>query len=318
MRARWAILLSGLIVEWREVDLKNKSGDLLKASSKGTVPVLVKSNGEVLDESLGIVKWCLERSDPINIYKNSEKSICLEIDRLIKENDTKFKYHLDRYKYSARFADSNKDFHKTEARKILLDWTSKIEKNSSTEKRWLVGKSQSVADISIWPFVRQFRATDTISFDQDNELKPLRNWLNYYLENPLFKKLMKKTNIWDPKNRAITFPECSYLPQEDQFIYHLALNENWEQALKSGEYIYSTLDILLEEVGFIHGCFENQLHSTYDLFFRNRKDILSLKLTRSKLSVPIRVEKVDSGDFFPHIYGPIPIESVIEVSSYSN
>ena len=52
MRARLAIAASGLSVELREVVLKNKPAELLAASPKGTVPVLVLPNGQVIDESL--------------------------------------------------------------------------------------------------------------------------------------------------------------------------------------------------------------------------------------------------------------------------
>ena len=59
MRARWTILKTGHTVELREVDLKNKPEELIKVSSKATVPVLITSDGTVIDESLEIMKWFL-------------------------------------------------------------------------------------------------------------------------------------------------------------------------------------------------------------------------------------------------------------------
>ena len=64
MRARLAIVVSGLHVELREVVLKNKLSELLAASPKATVPVLVLPSGEVIDESLNVMQWALGQHDP--------------------------------------------------------------------------------------------------------------------------------------------------------------------------------------------------------------------------------------------------------------
>ena len=64
MRARMAIAASGTPVELREVILKDKPPELLAASPKGTVPVLVLPDGGVIDESLEVMRWALETNDP--------------------------------------------------------------------------------------------------------------------------------------------------------------------------------------------------------------------------------------------------------------
>ena len=64
MRARLALAVSGQACELREVVLRNKPAALLQASPKGTVPVLVLSDGRVLDQSLDIMLWALARNDP--------------------------------------------------------------------------------------------------------------------------------------------------------------------------------------------------------------------------------------------------------------
>ena len=48
----------------REVDLKAKPAEMIAASPKGTVPVLVMADGSVLEESLDIMLWALARHDP--------------------------------------------------------------------------------------------------------------------------------------------------------------------------------------------------------------------------------------------------------------
>src|SRR5882757_10856221 len=64
MRARLALDVSGQVCELREVVLRNKPPAMLEASPKGTVPVLVLANGEVIDESLDIMLWALGCNDP--------------------------------------------------------------------------------------------------------------------------------------------------------------------------------------------------------------------------------------------------------------
>ena len=56
MRARLALQASGQAVEQREIALKAKPAAMLRASPKGTVPVLVQADGTVLDESLDIMR----------------------------------------------------------------------------------------------------------------------------------------------------------------------------------------------------------------------------------------------------------------------
>ena len=50
-------------VEHREILLKNKPQQMLEASAKGTVPVLILSDGNVIDESLDIAPWALDKTE---------------------------------------------------------------------------------------------------------------------------------------------------------------------------------------------------------------------------------------------------------------
>ena len=65
MRARMALWASGQTCELREVVLRDKPPELLAASPKGTVPVLVLADGTVIDQSLAIMQWALQRNDPM-------------------------------------------------------------------------------------------------------------------------------------------------------------------------------------------------------------------------------------------------------------
>ena len=96
MRARMAVILASKECELREILLKNKPEEMLKISSKGTVPVLQFTN-KVLDESLDIISWAMESPVPnVHTYSDLEKSLSMDLIHLF---DSKFKHHLDRYKY---------------------------------------------------------------------------------------------------------------------------------------------------------------------------------------------------------------------------
>ena len=61
MRARMAVSYAGLKVELREIELKNKPSTMLELSSKGTVPILVLPDGQLIEESLDIMLWALSK-----------------------------------------------------------------------------------------------------------------------------------------------------------------------------------------------------------------------------------------------------------------
>ena len=65
MRARMALAASGVEVMLKEVRLKDRPAELLAASPKATVPVLVLSNGQVLEESLDVNQWALKHRDSL-------------------------------------------------------------------------------------------------------------------------------------------------------------------------------------------------------------------------------------------------------------
>lgn len=99
MRARMALRYSGVPVSIIEVSLKAKPADMLAASPKGTVPVLVCADGRVIEQSLEIMHWALSQNDP-DVWLPADRPL---IETLIEENDTRFKVLLDRYKYAVRY-----------------------------------------------------------------------------------------------------------------------------------------------------------------------------------------------------------------------
>ena len=202
IRARWALLICEIKVEIREIDLKNKPLEFINISKAKTVPILVKTNKEVIEESFDIIIWALSESKKKqikNFYIPSSKEE--EILEIISENDNGFKYHLDRFKYSARYNKSEEDFHFIAAGKYIKKWNKKL-----TFSRWLIGDTPSIADWSIWPFVRQFKiaceSQKKTSYFED----PIKLWLGNFEKHLYFKKLMHKYDPWKPSSKKDYFP----------------------------------------------------------------------------------------------------------------
>ncbi len=202
IRARWALLICEIRLEIREIDLKNKPQEFINISTTKTVPILLKKNNEVIEESLDIIFWALSESEKNNIknfYIPSNKEE--KIFEIISENDNSFKYHLDRFKYSARFEASEEEFHFLEAAKFIKKWNKIL-----TNSRWLIGDTPSIADWCIWPFVRQFKiaceSKKKISYFEE----PIKKWLEYFEKHQNFKKLMYKYNPWEPSIKKDYFP----------------------------------------------------------------------------------------------------------------
>ena len=202
IRARWALLVCEIKVEIREIDLKNKPIEFINISKTKTVPILVKTNKEIIEESLDIIIWALSKSKKKQI-KNFYIPISKEeeILEIISENDDGFKYHLDRFKYSARFNASKEDFHFIEAAKFIKKWNKRL-----TNSRWLIGDNPSIADWCIWPFVRQFKiaceSQKKISYFED----PIKLWLRNFEKHQHFQTLMHKYDQWEPSTKKDYFP----------------------------------------------------------------------------------------------------------------
>ncbi len=201
IRVRWAFLLTGHKVICREVNLKAKPRELLLISPKGTVPVLITNTGIIIDESISIINWALEDKNLSRKYNVESK----EVKQLILQNDDQFKYHLDRYKYPGRFPGENPDYHKSQAISILIDWNERLA-SSSSESKWLVSGEESLADWSLWPFVRQFRNIDPSSFDSNKNLTQLKTWLDNFVQSKYYVELMYKNKFWKYGDQVKYFP----------------------------------------------------------------------------------------------------------------
>ncbi|MEP2650916.1 MAG: glutathione S-transferase [Paraglaciecola sp.] len=203
MRARIAIYKSKQPVELRDLVLKNKPVEMLLASPKGTVPTLVLgADGQtqkVIDESLDVMLWALGESDPDNLLRSEvtggdlplEKSAKLtEILDLIHDFDCQFKSRLEAYKCAKRYHETN--LH--ECRQRCEEFVNALEKRLSNH-HYVIDDKESLADIAILPFIRQFAKVERQWYLQ-SPYPNLKRWLNQYLQSPMFNKVMTKYPLW--------------------------------------------------------------------------------------------------------------------------
>jgi glutathione S-transferase len=193
MRARMAIAVSRVQVELREVVLRDKPPELVEASAKATVPVLVLTDGVVIDESLDIMRWALGQNDP-------EGWLAADGAGLIIQNDGPFKAALDRYKYPHRYGLESGETYRDEGLAILVELDGRLQ-----NQPYLSGQMLGLTDIAIFPFIRQFAATDQTWFGAQ-PLPHLHRWLDQLLSSHLFARIMLRYPQWKAGDAPTIFP----------------------------------------------------------------------------------------------------------------
>lgn len=182
MRARMALTNASVPLEIREISLKHKPTHMVQVSPKATVPVLVLPDTTVIDQSLDIMLWALQIAD-VDGWLHADMQQTMQ---LIGDNDGVFKQNLDRYKYPSRFPEHSAAFYRSEGEKFLLRLELLLSQN-----KYLLADKPSLADIAIFPFIRQFAAVDAAWFENTPYPK-LKAWLQWLVTSDLFVKVMVK------------------------------------------------------------------------------------------------------------------------------
>lgn len=206
MRARMALLRAGIEFDAHEIVLRDKPAEMLARSPKGTVPVLVLPDGEVLEQSLDIMQWAFSAHDPSGEWTRAQQPENLA---LLSACDGPFKHHLDRTKYPERFYGADPASHRAQAVEVLLRPLDAHLQQSAQ----LGGDRPCATDLAIFPFVRQFAAVDPAWFEERLPLPALKAWLAGWLSHPLFTAAMAKLPIGEvrrfPAPPALTPPPAS-------------------------------------------------------------------------------------------------------------
>ncbi|MFT7227963.1 MAG: glutathione S-transferase [Methylophilaceae bacterium] len=182
MRARMALQYAGIDVNIREILFRDKPKHLLSISPKGTVPVLELPDAQIIDESLDIIDWALDQQD-VDGWLSADIDLTKA---LIVENDTVFKASLDAYKYPERNPEKTQVEHRTVGEVFLQKLEARLETSDG-----LFGPLPTLADIAIFPFIRQFRGVDIAWFEASPYMQ-LNAWLTTLIESELFVSIMQK------------------------------------------------------------------------------------------------------------------------------
>ena len=197
MRARMVLLHSKIQYEIREIKLSNKPKEMLAISPKGTVPVLILENGDILDESLDVMLWAIEQGNLRNLFNSGKK----EILDLIKINDGEFKDAIDRYKYSSLYPEKPMIEYRKMGELFLEKIESYLEKN-----KFIFGKNISLADLAIFPFIRQFCRVD-IDWFNSSLFKKIKEWTLFFEGSENFIDIMRKIKPWTTGDKPTLFLE---------------------------------------------------------------------------------------------------------------
>ena len=190
-----ALSYCNIEVELREISLRDRPQSLYDISSKGTVPVILTKDNIVIDESLDIMIWALnKKNNQTWLNENSEEK------DLINLNDIEFKKWLDKYKYHDRYPENSKESYRDECNAILVTYEKKLIKN-----QYLINNNISIVDIAIFPFIRQFANIDYKWFE--NNYIYLNKWLKEISESKLFLSIMNKYDTWhkNTEPKIVTF-----------------------------------------------------------------------------------------------------------------
>jgi glutathione S-transferase len=204
MRARVAVFKAKQTVLLRDLVLSNKPKAMIEASPKATVPVLVLTNGVVIEESLAVMLWAFQQTDPNNVMHSHIDNALPEMLAIINDFDHGFKQALNQYKCTKRYLKGNNNAHElAEHREKCEQFIAKIEQRL-TKHTFLMSDRESLADIAIFPFIRQFARVERQWYLQSPYPK-VRQWLNNYLQSPMFTKVMAKYPLWLDSHQEILF-----------------------------------------------------------------------------------------------------------------
>jgi uncharacterized protein (DUF952 family) len=97
---------------------------------------------------------------------------------------------------------------------------------------------------------------------------------------------------------------------ESEFIYHITTKHAWEDAQTKQSYLPKDF----EKDGFIHCSIERQIEGVLERFYQGQTGLIKLKIEKAKVQRPVLFELAeDLNELFPHIYGPLNLDSVVEV-----
>lgn len=93
-------------------------------------------------------------------------------------------------------------------------------------------------------------------------------------------------------------------------IYKICSLELWQQSQEAGVFAGAPIDTA---DGFIHFSNSDQLAETAAKHFSGQPDLLLLTVSAESLGNKLKWEPSRGGDLFPHLYGALSLESVVQI-----
>ncbi|MCK6264425.1 glutathione S-transferase [Vibrio sp. ZSDE26] len=205
MRGRIALFKSQQRVLIRAVKLNNKPEEMLLASPKGSVPVLVvqdtidSEKRMVIEESLEVMLWALSESDPDDLLDSENPQSLATMIHLIAEFEQEFIPAFNAYSCAKRYHEDNV----VECRENCETHIQELERRLN-QHQYLFSDKESLLDIALMPFIRKFARIERQWYLQSPYPK-LRQWLDSYLQSAMFSKVMEKHELWLEGRKDIYF-----------------------------------------------------------------------------------------------------------------
>lgn len=203
IRARYVLALVGVKVVLREVVLKSKPEALLRLGGRSSVPQLIDRNGQRYAESLDIIFWALKHCSNDKLKGTLWRRQTLGQNKImawIHYNDRFFKHWLDRYKYADRYPEQTEMYYRQQGERFLQRLERRL-----VQSRYLLADEMSLADICLFPFVRQFAAVNGQWFES-SEYSCVKSWLASFVGSALFESVMTKWPAWEEGQEVVYFP----------------------------------------------------------------------------------------------------------------
>ncbi len=199
MRGRMGIALSKQKVLLREIVTKDKPSELLASSPKGTVPVLVLPNGQIIEQSIEVMNWALKHNDPQDLLRSSNPTLSEQIQQLIRINDDDFIGHLEKYRASVRYRNIDVELRRHACEVFISQLEARL-----TNQPYLFGETPSLADFAVMPFVSQFVRVEKKWFVK-SEYQNVGRWLRAHLDSKLYTQVMKQYPLWNETKQDCLF-----------------------------------------------------------------------------------------------------------------
>lgn len=104
------------------------------------------------------------------------------------------------------------------------------------------------------------------------------------------------------------------IPPAMSRIYHVVTAADWAQAEQQPAYEAASL----HTEGFIHASERSQVAGVLGRYYKNVPDLLLLHIDTDRLTSELRYEVATNSELFPHIYGPIDREAVVEIEKLTD